>query len=142
MKIFRILVLILILLFLTGCGKDNTIAIEDYNWTFSHVQTEDGTVTFCKDGFSDTFSDAIPATANLTPTETEGVYELSFLNKQTGETETGRYVLTLLEADRYNAYYTVTLEKDTLELGQAMVNSRELQLPILTSTFVFTVSEP
>lgn len=74
--------------------------------------------------------------------EPERVYELSFLNKQTGETETGRYALTLLEADRYNAYYKVTLEEDTLELGQAMVNSRELQLPILTSTFVFTSSAP
>lgn len=55
MKIFRILVLILILLVLTGCGRDNTIAIEDFKWTFSHVQTEDGTVTFCKEAFSDTF---------------------------------------------------------------------------------------
>ncbi|MBQ8642188.1 MAG: hypothetical protein IJ480_08205 [Clostridia bacterium] len=137
-----IAVLMLIFLVLTGCGTDNTLAIEDFEWTFSHMQTEDGTVTFCKGTFLDTFPNATPATVTLTPAETEGVYELFFQNQYTGEKETGRYSLTLLEADRHNACYTVTLEGDTLELGQAVVNSRELHLPILTSTFVFTISAP
>ena len=137
-----ILIPLLILLVLAGCGREDTVAIEDSEWTFSHVQTEDGTVTFCNGTLFETYPNATPATVTFTPTETEGVYELFFQNQYTGEKEIGRYALTLLEADSFNAYYSITLEGDALELGQAVVNNRELHLPLLISTFVFTASAP
>jgi len=140
--IIPVLLTMLFLLMLTGCGTEDAIAIEDSEWIFSHVQAEDGTVTFCNGTLFETYPNATPATVTFTPTETKGVYELFFLNQHTGEKEIGRYALTLLETDRFNAYYSVTLEGDTLELGQAVVNNRELHLPILISTFVFTVSAP
>ena len=148
MRKFWILVSLVMILSLTGCGTEDAISITDYEWIYSHTRTTDGTVIYCND--LKQFPDAIPYSVTLTPipltpaAETarslHGAdlgYDILHVNQYTGEQILNIYGFTLIEANADTAVYSVNISGEPNDSGQAVV-SKTVEGNIAAPTLILT----
>lgn len=150
MRKFWILVSLVMLLVLTGCGTEDAISITDYEWIYSHTQTANGVVIYCNGTSFKQFPDATPYTVTMTPISPTSVaeadrslqkadlgYEILHINQYTGERVLNTYGFTLVEADADTAVYSVNISGEPDDAGQAVV-SRIQEGNRITPTLILT----
>jgi len=101
-----VLLSILGLLFLAGCGHSDVPQIDEYTWAMTTVQDteEDGRIIAYGPGGSSAFDNAVEA--DLECAAKDG--ELSLIDKAAGRTYAGSY--TRLSADSKSSVYEVTVD--------------------------------
>lgn len=141
-KMIPVLLIMLVLLALIGCGTEDAISITDYDWIYSHTQTGNGVVIYCNGTSFKQFPDATPYTVTLTPAAEipQGAdlgYEILYLNQYTGERVLNTYGFTLVEADADTAVYSFNISGEPDDAGQAVV-SKTVEGNIATPTLILT----